>query len=73
MTDSTPLHRTTIPETLPAMAAEIIRLRIIEEHAGLMRSAIEGLTTGYMAKHADTVRGALRLIAKAYDDGVASQ
>ncbi len=64
---------TTIPETLSAMAAEIVRLRTIEEHAGLMRAAIEDLTTGYMAKHADTVRCALRLIAKAYDEGIASQ
>lgn len=54
----------------PAMEAEIVRLRTIEEHAGLMRDAIEGLSVGH-AQRADTIRGALRLVASAYDEGVA--
>lgn len=46
------------------------RLRRIEEHAGLMRDAIEGLATGD-AMRAETVRASIRLIVKAYDEGSA--
>lgn len=52
-----------------ALEAEAGRLRTIEEHAGLMRDGIESLSVGH-AMNAETVRGALRLIVKAYDENV---
>lgn len=57
-------------ELIQAQRAVIERLRKIEEHAGLMRDTIEGLSAGH-AMHAETVRASLRLAVKAYDEGAA--
>ena len=70
-----PSNQSTEPRGCPTPGAcsavdEIGRLRAIEFHAGLMRDTIESLSVGHAMK-AETVRGALKLVVKAYDEGVA--
>lgn len=57
------------PAAAVDMATEIARLRIIEEHAGYVRDTIETLSVGHTT-NAETLRRALRLVVKAYDENV---
>lgn len=47
---------------------DLQRLQAIEEHAGMLRDAVESIAAG-SAQNAETIRAQCRLLVRAYDDG----
>jgi len=48
--------------------SEMQRLLAIEEHAGMLRDAVESIAAGH-AQKAETIRAQCRLLVRAYDEG----